>query len=199
MTANEGTRDVSPWPRSGSEPGHDLGIFRSRWDLLQNPRTGKTLRRLVLEVADWVNVVALTPTGRYVFVRQYRFGTEQLTLEIPGGVIDPGEAPLACAKRELREETGYEASEWVDLGSVHPNPAFQDNRCHHFLARGAEPSSAQELDPGEDIDVVTLDEDELGAAMRGGEITHALVYTALCRVLDLRDVRSAAGATEGHP
>jgi 8-oxo-dGTP pyrophosphatase MutT (NUDIX family) len=175
-----------PWERLESERAQNLHLFQPRWDLMVNPRTGERMRRLVLETRDWVNVVARTVEGRYLFVRQYRFGSERVTTEVPGGVIDPGEEPLDAARRELREETGYEAESWRSLGSVAPNPAVQDNRCHHFLAEGARRVGELELDEGEDLVVTSLSEAEVRAAVAGGEIDHALVLTALCRVLDLR-------------
>ncbi len=79
------------WERLRSERAENLYVFQPRWDLMVNPRTGEQMRRLVLETRDWVNVVARTLEGRYLMVKQYRFGTERVTTEIPGGVIDPGE------------------------------------------------------------------------------------------------------------
>ena len=96
-------------------------------------------------MADWVTVVPITAAGRVVMIRQYRHGTGEIGLEIPGGVIDPGEEPLAAARRELREETGYGASELASIGQVAPNPALQDNRCYSFVARGAFCARAQAL------------------------------------------------------
>jgi ADP-ribose pyrophosphatase len=144
------------------------------------------MERLVLETRDWVNVVALTPHEELVVVRQYRFGTQSVTVEIPGGVIDRGEKPLDAARRELREETGYTSDDWTALGSVTPNPAFHDNRCHHFLARSAQRTHGQELDQGEDIVVEILPLERVRELARNGEIHHALVLSALGRVLDLR-------------
>jgi ADP-ribose pyrophosphatase len=183
-----------PWKRERSETGPDLLVARARFDWVENPRTGETLRRLVLDTSDWVNVVALTDERRLVVVRQYRFGSGTVTTEIPGGVIDRGEAPLAAAQRELREETGFTSARWTALGPVEPNPAFQNNLCHHFLAEGARRTHELELDPGEDIVVDTLALSEVRARIQSGAIRHSLVISALSRVLDLR---SEGGAIDG--
>ncbi len=160
-------------------------VCQARFDWVTNPRTGETMRRTVLMAPEWVNVVALTEARQLVLVEQYRFGTQRVTTEIPGGIVDPLEAHLDAAKRELREECGYEAARWSYLGAVEPNPAFHDNLCHHWLARGARKVGAQELDPGEDIRVVLRDLETVLAQVRAGEIRHALVISALSRVADL--------------
>jgi len=174
-----------PWRKFSSERGADLLLFKTRWDLLENPRTSARMKRLVLETRDWVNVVAFTPQGELVVVRQFRFGAARVTTEIPGGVVDPGEDPLQAAQRELREETGFTGGEWSSLGAVEPNPAFHDNLCYHFLARGVHSTHRQELDGGEDIRAGLLSRDALRASIASGEINHALVISALSRVMDL--------------
>ena len=175
-----------PWRLHASVPGPGLIVCRARFDELEHPLTGAILRRTVLETPDWVNVVAFTPERRLVVVRQYRFGTRAVTTEIPGGVIDPGEEPLAAARRELREETGYTSERWTALGAVEPNPAFLTNLCHHYLAEDVRRTHELELDPGEDITVDTLALAEARAAVASGAIRHSLVLSALSRVLDLR-------------
>lgn len=179
-------RDPAAWAREGQEWDADYRIFRVRRDRLRSPRTGELLERVVLEAPGWVNVVARTDEGRILFVRQYRFGREALTTEIPGGMVDPGEDPLEAARRELREETGYEAERWLSLGRLEPNPAMQDNLCHLFLALGARPVGDLRLDPGEDIRVLSLTPEEVRRGVREGEIRHCIVVAALSRVLDLR-------------
>ena len=176
-----------PWPKIGSRRGDSMVLFRPRWDTLRNPRTEQVMDRLVLETPDWVNVVALTDARKLVCVRQFRFGTGEITLEIPGGVISPREPHRDAAVRELREETGYTSERWTYLGCVEPNPAFLDNVCHHWLAEGARRTHDLELDSGEDIAVLELELEEVRAKVASGEIRHSLVVTALARILDLRN------------
>lgn len=190
-------RDPTPpaapahWTKVASERGPDLYVCRARFDTLTHPRSGRDLRRLVLETPAWVNVVALTPARRLVVVRQFRFGTGRVTTEIPGGVVDPGEAPLAAAVRELREECGFTGARWREIGVVEPNPAFHDNLCHHYLAEDVERTHEQELDEGEDIVVDELDEPAWRAAIASGEMRHSLVISALAHVFDLRGATGA--------
>jgi len=174
------------WQRVSSERGPELFVGRVRFDTLRNPRTGRPMRRTVVEMPDWVNVIALTPAREVVVVRQYRFGREVVATEIPGGVVDPGETHEEAARRELREETGYTAPRWSYLGRVAPNPAFQDNLCHHWLAEDAERTHALELDPGEDLRVDRVALADVPRLVRAGVIDHSLVISALCRLVDLR-------------
>jgi ADP-ribose pyrophosphatase len=169
-----------PWKRLSKGEEVDLTILRIREDSFQDPRDESAHPRVVITAPDWVNVVALTREGEAILVRQFRFGVEKDTLEIPGGMVDPGEEPAAAAARELEEETGYSASEVVFLGSVHPNPALQSNRCHSFLALGCERKNRpRPKDAGEDIEVVLVRASSLQRLIREGSITHALVVNAV--------------------
>jgi len=124
------------WKLIKTEAGPDLTLFKARYDWLENPRNGYTVKATVLEAPDWINVVALTQEGKLVMVRQHRFGNGEITMEIPAGIIEEGEESRDAATRELLEETGYSTKKWEYLGWVAPNPAFLNNRCHHWLARG---------------------------------------------------------------
>lgn len=191
-------RTPRPWQKLGSRPGPDLKLFTVRHDRLRNPRNGLDLERVVLESVDWVNVVALTPAREVVLVRQYRFGTGRVTTEVPGGMVDPGESPEAAARRELQEETGYTGDTWTPLGSVEPNPAFLDNRCHHFLVENARPTVRPDLGAGEDIGLLLCDAAGLQAEIAAGRLRHALALSALSRVFDLWGV-GTGGARERIP
>ncbi len=132
----------------------------------------------VLECPDWVNVVALTDAGDVVLIRQYRAGAQTITLEIPGGTVDEGETPLDAARRELSEETGYEADTWELIGRVEPNPAFQTNSTYTYLARDAKKTQPQRLDDTETIDVEERALRDIPGLIAGGTIAHALVVCA---------------------
>ncbi len=170
-----------PWPRISTRLDSSFRIFDLRMDRSVSPRTGEAHDFICLESAPWVNVIALTDREEAVLIRQFRHGTREVTLEIPGGLVEAADGPPEAAKRELREETGYRAERWVDLGFVHPNPAIQNNRCHTFLAIGATPAGAQSLDAKEDIAVVLEPLAEIPRLIREEAITHALVICAFWR------------------
>lgn len=131
-----------------------------------------------LDAPDWVNVVALTDEDEVVFVRQERHGTESLSLELPGGMVDDAESPEQAALRELAEETGYVGRHPKKLGWVHPNPALQSNRCHTFLVTGAKIRQAPSPDENESLEVLLMPRKKLGELVRSGQVTHALMICA---------------------
>ena len=130
---------------------------------------GNLLDATIFEFRSWANIVALTKTGEVVLVRQYRHGVREVLLEFPGGVVEDGEDPLEGAKRELLEETGYTASQWVEVGRLYPNPALQTNTLYCYLALDAVKVSGQSLDAGEDIEIHLMPLDELIELAKRGE------------------------------
>jgi 8-oxo-dGTP pyrophosphatase MutT (NUDIX family) len=146
----------------------------------RSPVTGESHDFFRIEAGEWVNVVALTPDEHFVMVRQYRHGSDDVTLEIPGGIVDAGESPAQAAARELLEETGYLGSEPVALGKVNPNPAIFGNGCHTFLIRDARRVQEVRNDGATEHTVVELlPRPELHARILAGEIGHALVMAGL--------------------
>lgn len=135
----------------------------------------------VLEFPDWVNIVPVTEDNKIVLVEQYRQAIGETTLEIPGGSTDPGvdEDPKKAALRELLEETGYVSDDVRLLGVHSPNPALQNNKLHTFVAFGCWFQQEPQLDPYEDIRVVTLPIPDVIDKIFTGEINHTLIVASL--------------------
>ena len=176
---------IRPWETLEVGEIEDHRVFGFQEVLRRSPRTGKTAIYKVLHAGPWTNVVALTPDDRVVLVEQYRHGVDALTLEVPGGVLEPGEEPAAAAARELVEETGYTGDPPELLGTIHPNPAIQNNVCTVWLIAGARRTAEPTPDEGEDIAVHTVPRREIPGLIRRGRLTHSLSVAAF-HLLDLR-------------
>lgn len=150
-------------------------------DMISKKRpSGQPGEFVLIRSQDWVNILPLTDNGTVILIRQFRHGIDEVTLEIPGGIVEPGEDPLEAAMRECREETGYSGTGKAELiGVIDPNPAIQDNSCYAYLWRGCKPIAAQFLDEHEDIEVVEVPLEEVQQLVRNGSIRHSLVLTTL--------------------
>ncbi len=171
-------RAVRGWTRVRFQSLFRHRLFELRHEQLERPEEGRRREALVLDAPAWVNVVAVDGDGQVLLVRQWRFGIGAPTLEIPGGMVDPGETPLEAARRELLEETGYRAARWSELGAVEPNPAFLTNRCTTFLAEGLERVGEPVGDGEEEITVESAPVEALGGLVDSGAIRHSLVIAA---------------------
>jgi len=176
--AGRGADEPLAWRRERSEQVADCRVFRVRRDLSADPRGGRTHDFYVIEAPDWVNVIPVNERGEVVLIELYRHGTAELSLEIPGGMVDPGEEPHVAAARELLEETGYEAREVVPLGRARPNPAIQDNWLHTFLARGVTYRQEPSDDGTEQTRVRLVPLEQIPSLIAEGAIVHSLVVTA---------------------
>ena len=175
------------WEVRSTEEIYSNGYFRLRRDecfLTRSPLVSAKL--YVLEMPDIVSVVPVTPEGDLVLVEQYRHGVDRWLLECPGGAVSAGDPqPRDAARRELLEETGFVADEFVSLGAHYPNPSGQTNRIHTFLAKGCRRTSAPDLERFEHLRVRVVGRQELmalvqgGAAIQTGTLASMLLATAL--------------------
>ena len=163
------------WERIESERTADCRVFQVWRDRSRNPRHGGTHDFYRIEAPDWVNIVPLTSNNEVVMIEQYRHGTGEVTLEIPGGMVDDGESPSDAAARELLEETGYAPREVVRLGRARPNPALQTNWIYSFLARDVQLTKAPCFDATEHATVRLVPLAEIPGLIADGTISHALV------------------------
>lgn len=174
-------REILPWTKIESQRIADCKVFsvdRNR-ALMPTGDASRAYDFYILNPSQWCNVIPITDDGRVVFIEQYRHGIEKVTLEIPGGAVDP-EDPTSqfAAGRELFEETGYAADELVFIGRNHPNPAIQSNYCDSYLARGARQLCEPTFHGSEDITIRLVELEEVPSLIASGAITHALVLVA---------------------
>lgn len=171
---------VRPW----RSEGESRELLRNRlFSLHSAPRVSPVdpSRRgefLQLRFADWANVVALTAERSVVMIEQYRHGLGQVTLELPGGIVEPGESPESACARELLEETGYAGEPAVAIGRVSANPALQNNWLSTCLVRSAKLRSPPRPDEHEEIAVRLVPLAEVPGLIRAGIIHHSLVVAA---------------------
>jgi len=153
-------------------------VFSIKSERYRSSHSGQEHDFYVIDSIDWVNIIPLTSDEKVILVKQFRFGTKDFSLEIPGGMLDDGEPPAQAARRELLEETGYTGDEPILLGMVHPNPAIHTNRCYSYLIRNVTFSNPPQQDSTEDIEVQIVPLAEIPRLIRDGQITHALVIAA---------------------
>ena len=178
---------MKPWSRLSHRTVARTSIFSVTAERRRSPCGKRRQTFYFLEAPEWVNVIAIDSRKRVLLIKQHRYGSRRVEIEIPGGAVDRRDrSPLAAAKRELLEETGCVAKRWVSLGFVSPNPAFQRNRCHTFLALGARKIADQALEPAEDITVSACPLSRIPALITRGRIPHALVISAFYKLQNRR-------------
>lgn len=178
-------------------------IIKDRWmrlraDACETPSGQRIDPYYVLDYPDWVCVVAITPEGELVLVRQYRHGAGEVLLECVAGAIDPDDAdPAAAAARELMEETGHDCARMIPLGALYANPSMQANRMHSFLALDARPVGRQQLEAGEEgLTVERLPLASVLAGLGQGLIGQSMHVAAI--LLAVQHIQGLAPAGEGR-
>jgi len=174
-----GKTKPATWQLTKDSLHAECRVFDIRKKHFRHPTNGAEGDFFVLDSRDWVNVVAPTTDGAIVMVRQFRFGLNDVSWEVPGGIIEKGEDPVVAGLRELEEETGYRAKSGRIIGHCSPNPAIINNRCHVVLAEGVEPVGNFDWDEHEEIEVRAVPENEVFAWVRTMQIRHSLALNAL--------------------
>lgn len=165
---------LDTWTRRRSKPVADCRVFKVREDTCERASDNKEATFFIIENPDWVNVIALTAHEQVVLIEQFRHGSEEIILEIPGGMIDENEEKEFAAKRELLEETGYSSDEFVYLGKSRPNPAIQNNWIYHYAAFNCEKTAETAFDEHESVTTKLVPLADVKRLVANGEITHAL-------------------------
>ena len=168
----------------GSESIYEGKIVHLRVDTVRLP-DGKESKREIVAHSGAVCIVPVRDDGMILLVRQFRLAADGILLEIPAGTREAGEEPMACAARELEEETGYRAAQIVPLFSAYLAPGYSTERIHAYLATGLTATQTH-FDEGENLELVALPFDEIERRLLAGEFQDAKTIAALLLALKMQ-------------
>jgi 8-oxo-dGTP pyrophosphatase MutT (NUDIX family) len=170
---------ISKWKTIEKELVGNFRIFTLNLIKREHPVTHKISTFTGLEADNWVNIIPITKSKEVILVEQYRHGTDDITIEIPAGIIEKDEEPVDAAMRECCEETGYFSdNKPILLGRVRPNPAFLNNYCYHYLWEDVEQKFEQDLDDNEDINFFKVPLNEIALMISEEKMVHSLIMSA---------------------
>ncbi len=170
---------IEKWETIDSKEPINLKIFSATMYRRRNLKIKKEGNFVVLDSPLWVNIIPLTVNNEVVLVEQFRHGINDITLEVPGGLVETGEEPRIAAQRECTEETGFAGTgDAVLLGKSEPNPAFLNNFCYSYVWFDCKKVTEQALDGNEDINVITVPLQDIPEMILSGKINHSLVLDA---------------------
>lgn len=171
--------EITKWKTLGIDKYEDLKIFQAKWIRRKNPKTNQIHNFVRLDSLDWVNIIPITSDSQVVMIEQYRHGIDDVTLEIPGGLIGKSEQPIDAGMRECIEETGFASEESpILLGINNPNPAFLNNQCYSYVWLNVKKKFEQKLDLNEVINVKLMTLNEIRSLINSGKISHSLVLNS---------------------
>lgn len=154
-------------------------LFRLRRERFRSRKSGRAHDFYLIQLSDSVNVIAVTPERKIVLVRQFRAGSQNESLETPGGLLDAGEDPITAGLRELKEETGYAGEDARVVSAVWANSSILTSRSTTVVVTNARPVAPTKLEPGEEITLELVDVDDLPRLIASGQIDHSLVVLGL--------------------
>lgn len=180
---------IEPWSIVSEHKEYTTPIFNLLKRTLKLEADGEDAQGdfYILNAPEWINVIPITNNQEVILVEQFRYGIQEPTLEIPGGMVDKGETPIEAAGRELLEETGYRTEQWLSLGKVSSNPAIMSNYTHMYMAENCVFEGAENPDTHERINVHTMPMDDFLKLVKDGTVHHTIVVAAVARYLLIRN------------
>jgi len=183
MSKKQFNYTIEPWVTTKERVEYTTNIFKVLTRDMKIESEDHSATFSIVAAPDWINVIALTDENEIVLVEQYRYGIEKPTLELPGGMVDEGEHPRETSIRELKEETGFEGTDIINLGKVSSNPAMLTNYTHTYLIKGCRKITDQNLDGNERINVHVTPLQDFLDLVADGQVHHSLVVAAVAKYL----------------